>query len=491
MSEGTLFGDEAAFACTTDRMRATGDWIVPYITDEPHLNATPLYNWLTLAIAPWFDEAPIWYRFWSAAFGVGCVLITYALGTLLFRAEVGLLAGLFLCFNRSFLFAHGIRFGGMDAMLTFFISTAIFCYAWLQRNPARSWPVWASLGLCIGLAWLSKPPVFGCFFILFISLHHLWIRRCEPLASRVVGPSLAFVVGFIIAAPWYLTLWLRLGNPSLYALFVHNSVDRALDPSIRDYLVCYRSVWRASAAFKLMAPALVCAVGCWLANHRRRQWGLLLILAGSYLFTLTVIGKCFQYIFYVFPLLSVILAGLFLDSAPYLWRRCGSGRWARAATHIGVGLVAALVVADCVRTIRILRHPAWVHPPVGIYERLAPELELGHCHLALLGFPVSGETSSTGRGVPNFEDLYYCPRMPLAIQVKDVGELENLLKDRKPAIVMLSPTTSPTVIAALRPELQVENNPWPAHTYPVLLFNGMAGRFTGAELVRLSRGSQR
>src|SRR5271166_5396141 len=55
LSEGTLLGDEAAFACTTERMRITGDWVVPFITDKPHLNATPLYNWMTLALEPWFN----------------------------------------------------------------------------------------------------------------------------------------------------------------------------------------------------------------------------------------------------------------------------------------------------------------------------------------------------------------------------------------------------------------------------------------------------
>src|SRR5690349_22037469 len=90
LREGTLLGDEAAFACTTDHMHATGDWVVLFLRGRPHLNATPLYNWLTVAIAPFFDESPLWYRFWSAAFGAGCVLLTFALGTFLFRAEVGL-----------------------------------------------------------------------------------------------------------------------------------------------------------------------------------------------------------------------------------------------------------------------------------------------------------------------------------------------------------------------------------------------------------------
>src|SRR5262249_30339915 len=94
LSEGTLCGDEAAFALTTERMLERGDWVVPHITYQPHLNGTPLYNWLTLLTRPCFDEWPLRYRFWSAAFGVGCVLLTLVIGTALFRPEAGLLAGL-------------------------------------------------------------------------------------------------------------------------------------------------------------------------------------------------------------------------------------------------------------------------------------------------------------------------------------------------------------------------------------------------------------
>src|SRR6516162_1456181 len=67
LSRGTLVGDEAAFAATTDHMRATGDWVVPCIAERPHLNATPLYNWLTAAAAPGPGGSPLRYRFWSAA----------------------------------------------------------------------------------------------------------------------------------------------------------------------------------------------------------------------------------------------------------------------------------------------------------------------------------------------------------------------------------------------------------------------------------------
>jgi 4-amino-4-deoxy-L-arabinose transferase-like glycosyltransferase len=490
LSEGTLFGDEAAFACTTDRMQSTGDWIVPFLADRPHLNATPLYNWLTLAVAPWLDQTPLWYRFWSGAFGVGCVLMAYALGTVLFRVEVGLLAGLFTVFNRDFLFCHGIRFGGMDAMLTFFISGAAVCYVWIQTSCTKPWFAWGSLGLFIGLACLSKPPVFGIFFLILMTLHWVATSRLELPRVRIAGPLLAVAVSTIVAAPWYVLLYARLGAPALHALFVYNSLDRALDATLRDPFCCHRGLWHASIAFKLTGPALVGAIGCWLAKEHRPQWGLVLFLAGGYLLALTAAGKAGNYIYYVFPLLAVLVAGFLLESGPRLVGRF----WPRlvwVAPGSGLVLAAVLVTADGANTLRLLAGPAWVHPPVAIYRRLAPDLEPGRCRLVLFDFPTPNGMTTRGTTLGNFEDLYYPPRMPLAQRVRDVKELSTVLSDGTPAFVLLPPrTTEQPQLTELDPEVRVETNPWPCYTYPVLAFNGAAAKICSAELVWLARGSQ-
>ncbi len=490
LSDGTLLGDEAAFACTTNRMSATGNWIVPFITDKPHLNATPLYNWLTLAISPCFDETPLLYRFWSAVFGVGCVLMGFALGTLFFRAEVGLLAGLLLAFNRDFLFCHGIRFGAMDAMLAFFVSSAIFCYAWLQTRSPRAWPCWGFLGLGIGLACLSKPPVFGGFFFFLLAIHWVATRRGEALAVRVRGPLLAISVTLLIAAPWYILLWSRLGTPALHVLFVHNSVERAIDPSSRNPLCCHDAICHASNAFKLTLPALACALGCWLTNYRRAQWGLLLFLAGGYLLALSTAGKALNYIFYVFPILAVLLAGLFLESGPRLaaWFRPGL---ARVVTLAGIGLAVVLVGADGLKILRVLVGPAWVHPPMGIYEEIEPDVAQGRYRFILFDFPSPDGATASGASSGNFEDLYYPEKMPLADRARNIQELTSLLEDGKPAIVLLPPLTVPQPqLTGLNPESRVAENPWPFYNYPVLTFHGASSRIPQSEWVRLSRGNQ-
>jgi|GEM_PF-6060595 len=480
ISEGTLFGDEATFASTTDRMRETGDWVVPYIAGSPHLNATPLYNWLCLAILPEAGGTPWDYRFWSAAFGVGCVLLAFVLGTRLFSPEVGFLAGLLLVFNRDFLFNHGVRFGGMEAMLTFFLTGAVLFHVRIREGNGRVWPLWALLGLCIGLAWLSKPPAFGICFFGLIVLHHLWQNRRAGIAAWVGGPLLALAVGTATAAPWYVMLCDRLGSGCLHSLFIYNSVERALDSTGHNFFSCVEAINHSSGGFKFVCPALVLAVACWVVGYRRMAWEPLLVVAGGFLLALTVARKGDNYIYYAFPMLAVLVAAAFVDAAPRL-----AGRWVphRAAVAIGV-IVAIIVVAyDANKVLHKLFGPVWIHPSVGLHERLTPEIERGQCRFVLVGFPVSGSEAPMCSGGP--EDLYYSTKMPLAERVGSPEELRPLVATGKPIVAILPVYRATTLPADLVP-IWAGKNPAPVYAYPVFVFNGIPGNLTPAELTRLA-----
>jgi 4-amino-4-deoxy-L-arabinose transferase-like glycosyltransferase len=489
LSLGTLLGDEAAFACTTDQMRNTGDLLVPHIGGAPHLNATPLYNWLTLAVQSAFGETPLWHRFWSAAFGAGCVLMALVLGARLFGPEVGLLAGLLLVFNRDFIFCHGVRFGGMDAMLAFFISGAILCHIRLREGPDRARLVWAGLGACIGLALLSKPPVFGtCFFGLIVG-QHVWGHRRDGWRVCVTGPLIALAVGSAVAAPWYALMWERLGDGALHTLFVYNSVGRAVDPVGRDFLCCVNATSHSSAGFKLVLPALAAACGCWLLGAQRTQWGPVLVISGGFLLALTAAGRAGNYVFYVFPLLAVAVAAALLEAGPRLAARWRPGT-RRAVLVAGTVCACVVVTADAIKTFRTLSSPVWVHPTVGLYERLAPDLERGRCRLVLVSFPRGTDDGAHWPG--NAEDLYYSVRMPLAERVQGLDELQRLVDEGKPVVVVMSVRGEfrhyPS--AERKPVVIVAQNWWPQYTYPVFVFNSLPSGVSADELTYLARGSQ-
>jgi 4-amino-4-deoxy-L-arabinose transferase-like glycosyltransferase len=200
LGEGMLACDEASFAYTSDRMVRTGDWVVPHIHElGPHLNAAPLYNWLTNLTGPLAGDGYARYRVWSAVFGVGCALAALALGALLFGAEVGFLAGLFLLANVSFVFQHGARASVMEAGLAFLVTTMAVCYVRTFQAPHRARLWWALTGVFLGLAVLMKPPAMGGFFFCTLCLHHLVARRDLSWKARLLGPLGAGAVAALIS----------------------------------------------------------------------------------------------------------------------------------------------------------------------------------------------------------------------------------------------------------------------------------------------------
>lgn len=178
--------DESLYALATDRVRASGEWLTlrPH-PPAPYFNKPPLYVWLS---ALTYDRVPGFeakYRFWSALFGTAAVAMTGALGTRLFRPAVGLVAGLLLLTNRSFLRDHGARFGGMDAGLTACMAAALWLH-WVGRTgAARVWP-WACIGLAAGAASLLK-PLAGLPIVAVIGLHAVLSRR---ITRMIVPPAL-------------------------------------------------------------------------------------------------------------------------------------------------------------------------------------------------------------------------------------------------------------------------------------------------------------
>ncbi len=86
--------DEPLYASCAREMLQRGDWVVPTFNGEIFPEKPPLMFWLMMGSFQLFGVTEFAARVWSAVLGVGTALLTYHLGRLLFRAEVGLWAGL-------------------------------------------------------------------------------------------------------------------------------------------------------------------------------------------------------------------------------------------------------------------------------------------------------------------------------------------------------------------------------------------------------------
>jgi 4-amino-4-deoxy-L-arabinose transferase-like glycosyltransferase len=482
LGEGMVVHDEAAFAYTTDHMLASGDWVVPRISEHgPHLNATPLYNWLSALTAEWAGTRYLRYRLWAAVFAVACGLATLALGTLLFSAEVGFLAGLVLLSNRYFLFAHAARAGMMETGLAFFVTCLVACYVKAAHSETRPRLWWALAGLSLAGAVLTKPPVMGGFFFGVICLHHLAVRRDLPWKSRLVGPFVALAVCVAVAGAWFAVMYSRVGWVSLESLFLFNSVGRAAEaggytvPQPPWFYVDH--VPKSSRAFGLALPAVVVAGLLALRGRAGFAWGLPALLATAFVAALSCAATKHTHYFYAtLPLLSVLTAALFLVG---FGPPPASGPRARVAWRLVgiVGAVAAgiLVWKDCRTAAKDIQKPRWDYPPALVHDAIRGEIEAGRARLVLFAFPDGTEYPDRTLGFTPADPYYGQFRLPLAVRVRTARELNALLADGTPSVLFLPPflrfeqLVREGVTAGPDRELFTRSED---HPYPVLLFRG-------------------
>jgi 4-amino-4-deoxy-L-arabinose transferase-like glycosyltransferase len=445
LERGMLLCDEASFAYTSDRMVRTGDWVVPYIHElRPHLNAAPLYNWLTNLTGPLFGDSNLRYRVWSAAFGVGCALAVLALGALLFRAEVGFVAGLFLLTNWQFVLTHGVRAGVMESALAFLVTAMAACYARTTQLSTRALPWWAFVGLFLGLATLAKPPVMGGFFFCMICLHHLATRTDLPWKARLTGPLTAGLVAAVVALPWYLAILARLGPGAIEHLVVANSIGRAtrVIDSAQPTHYYLANVWQSSWGIAVALPAVALGIAGVLFGWNRRAWGLLAVLVVPFLAAISLATtKRLHYGYAAYPFLALATAGVMLAALTPRRSETPTGRWVwRGLALAGVAAAAFALHRD----IRVMRYwltaPRFDYPPFAAYRQLEPDLAAGRAQLVLYRYP-----DGTGRLDRKLgftaHDRYYQDRMPHATLARDAAELNRLLTEGRPTVVLLPPLT--------------------------------------------------
>jgi hypothetical protein len=363
LGTGRMEPDESLYALATDQLRAGGDWLTlsPH-PPAPYFNKPPLYVWLS---ALTYDRVPgfeLKYRFWSAVFGVAAVAATGALGTRLFRPMVGLIAGLLLLTNRSFLLDHGARFGGMDAALAACAVAVLWLY-WAGRTTARGvWP-WACIGVVAGVASLLK-PLAGVPLLAVIGLHAVVTRRTVlggavatdadvPAAATAADggrsppykvPAIHFglaagvvlVVAVAVAGPWYGINHYRFPDTFARQLFGQQIADSVVAASADDEARPWHFYWLKVPASSTLW-ALVVPAAAWLAvaavrDVRRRAVLLLLLVAGlGWVAGFSVPRKKFlHYAYPAFPALAVMMAACLADVLGHVARRARDGGWLRS-----------------------------------------------------------------------------------------------------------------------------------------------------------------
>lgn len=391
--------DEAIFSQAAKEMHARGDAVVPYFNGQVFPDKPAMMYWLMIAAFEMFGPTEFAARFWSAVFGIGCVLLTYRLARLLFSPSVAFWSGLILATSLNFDVIA--RAATPDSFLVFFSTLAVLLFVagtataqprsgepnernapWAgQTHFEPSWLCYALVYAAMGLGVLTKGPIgillptstIGLFLLIVRapsvqrSARAGWRGQLETTArwlARVFAPRHVFetiwsmrpltavAMVLAVAGPWYLWVGLATGGEWLVGFFgVHNfgrflnSMDNHRGP-IYYYLIAI-----AVGLFPwsvLAGPSIGHMRTCLAEKH---PWRPGYILACSWIVVwvgfFSLAGtKLPSYIVPAYPALALV-TGCFVASwvaqpslLPPVWRRLVWG----CVALTGVGLIVALPI---------------------------------------------------------------------------------------------------------------------------------------------------
>ncbi len=259
--------DEPRTAGCAAEMLAAGDWVTPVFNDQLRHQKPALLYWLIMSAYGLFGVNEFAARFWSAALGMGTVLLTWLIGVRLFGRATGFWSGVILA--TMLMFGVASRAATPDAPLIFFMTAGFCAFAWLAFAPTedhveeeakflgfpRSTGHVVAINSLLGLAVLAKGPIGWVLPMSVIGLYLLLINHRPLIATdsdspgrvrrgvqwlwNVFGPrnfwhalvELRWVTGLLvvlaIALPWYVWVGVRTEGEFLRKFFLEEHVGRA------------------------------------------------------------------------------------------------------------------------------------------------------------------------------------------------------------------------------------------------------------------------
>jgi len=260
--------DEPRNAGCAREMLDRGDWIVPTFNGELRVHKPVLLYWFMMTAYDVWGVNEFAARFWSAAFAVGTVLITYHGTKKVCGPSAAFWAALVLATSLNYVVIA--RAATPDSLYIFF-STAAIVFFWTglatqpgkdgaDDRPPTSALRWTGIYAAMGLAVLAKGPIGallnGAVMVLFLLWWQQpwpmieqpacgWLSRLKPMftfAARLAAPrhvakviwSMRPLLGVgVLAAvilPWYVAVGMRTGGRWIGEFLLTHNVQRFLTP---------------------------------------------------------------------------------------------------------------------------------------------------------------------------------------------------------------------------------------------------------------------
>ena len=223
--------DEPRYAQVAREMFERGDWVTPTLGGFNWFEKPALLYWLEIAAYNVFGVTEFAARLGSALFGLGTIASLWILGkhvdvrdpndeqpaTDSFANWIGLIAASTI---GIIAFAHGASF---DIILTFPITAALVSYFVYDLHGRTRWL--AAFYFFIGVAILAKGLVGILFPFSIVGFYHVLAWK---IPSKTVALSLLWgsMLATVIAATWYLPMYVRHGWEFIDQFFVQHHFQR-------------------------------------------------------------------------------------------------------------------------------------------------------------------------------------------------------------------------------------------------------------------------
>jgi 4-amino-4-deoxy-L-arabinose transferase-like glycosyltransferase len=320
-------GDEARYALLARTMVETGDWLVPRIGDEVHMEKSPLFIWAIAALSMAGRKVTELTAVLPAALsGIAGVGATLVLGRRLFGARAGWLSAFVLATAWGY-FWHA-RMALADIMVTCFAIGAAAAFATVVTSGESRRGQMAICWACLGLGLSAKGPV-GLMPLIPFAAFLVWEHGWRGLAK--LRPLTGVAIVALISAPWVLAFALSSGESYVESVVLADYVG----PRLRAWDRAGELFFAAGpigVGFLPWVPFLPSALrnGWWRAEDAglRRRFPFLLVWVIAYVVVITLLPhKRDRYLLATYPMLAIMVG--------WLW-----DRWAERVVAGGLRLNA-------------------------------------------------------------------------------------------------------------------------------------------------------
>lgn len=329
--------DEALFAQASKQMIEAGNFTDIRVQDKVRYKKPIGIYWLQAASVQLFNPAhlnEIWaYRIPSFVGATVAVMMTAALGALLFTPLIGFLAAIMLA--GCVILNVEARLATTDAALLGTITVALYALARVYKSRESSLGLFVTFWTALAAGFLIKGPII--LMVLFSTL--LWLRWSDKNLKWIKELKLVpgIVYALLLTAPWFIAIALQsqgaffqqsAGQDMLSKLW--QGQDRGIIPP-GAHLLAFPIVFFPFALFALLAVP-----DTW-KNRRDASVKFLLgwIIPTWIVFELSL-TKLPHYVMVTYPAIALLAAKAFVDGYPALAQR--KWRWVTGIT-VGVWLV--------------------------------------------------------------------------------------------------------------------------------------------------------